>query len=534
MQSASEHVQKFQTPSRGWRRLLSNLLGIDLASLAGLRVGLAVVLLLDLWYRSQDLVAHYTDKGILPRGARIFLYEEVDRTGQQYWWSLHMLIGDAWFQAILFLIAAWFAVWLLIGYRTRLSVAVSWVLLVSLQARNPMVQDGGDTLLKCVLFWSLFLPLGAVASVDRVLSSTPKPIPKRVVSVGTIALLFQVCMMYWFSVAMKQHPWWNEDYTAIYYTLSLDQFSTPLGQWLLQFPQLLIAMTAATFWLEWLGPLLAFSPVWTGRARTIAVFLFWGFHLSLGLTMELGLFPIIVMVSWIAFLPGEFWEKGAVVLRIGKTILASIFGQRTFSTLTRWAQNEERSHLSQSIFRHPERTRFHPRWYSSVVVTLLLCYVVAWNLRELDFDYWEKLLPRKTNIIGRITHLDQNWGMFAPNPPTDDGWYVMTGVLGDGSQVNLWDLGTSLPINKPSMVSKTYRNQRWRKYLLNLRMSNNAEHRRHFVNWLRGRWDRLEGKGWEGTEVKSIKLSFQLEQTPPPGCPGSPCKNIPLWKWNYE
>ena len=43
--------------------------GIDLRSLALLRVGLALLVIIDLVQRSFDLKAHYTDLGILPRWA---------------------------------------------------------------------------------------------------------------------------------------------------------------------------------------------------------------------------------------------------------------------------------------------------------------------------------------------------------------------------------------------------------------------------------------------------------------------------------
>ena len=120
--------------------------------------------------RGPELTAFYTDEGVLPRVARIELYEAVHQFGVAHQWSLHMLSGQAWAQLLLMLIAALFAFWLLIGYRTRLSAVACWILLLSLDARNPMILDSGDVLLRSMLFWALFLPLGARASVDSVLN----------------------------------------------------------------------------------------------------------------------------------------------------------------------------------------------------------------------------------------------------------------------------------------------------------------------------------------------------------------------------
>ncbi len=46
--------------------------------------------------------------------------------------------------------------------------------------------------------------------------------------------------------------------------------------------------------------------------------------------------------------------------------------------------------------------------------------------------------------------------MYAPAPPRDDGWYVMRGVLGDGTEVYLWDPGFPLPYGKPHRLSSTF------------------------------------------------------------------------------
>jgi hypothetical protein len=70
------------------------------------------------------------------------------------------------FQALLFGIAAVAALAMLVGYRTRLAVFVVWVLVLSIQVRNPFLDSSADDLLRLLLFWAMFLPLGAYWSVD--------------------------------------------------------------------------------------------------------------------------------------------------------------------------------------------------------------------------------------------------------------------------------------------------------------------------------------------------------------------------------
>ena len=73
------------------------LFAVDVRALAVLRMGMAVVILYDLAVRAPDLVAHYTDAGVLPRTARIAMMWDYH---EAWWMSLHMLSGQAWWQAV--------------------------------------------------------------------------------------------------------------------------------------------------------------------------------------------------------------------------------------------------------------------------------------------------------------------------------------------------------------------------------------------------------------------------------------------------
>lgn len=109
---------------------IRELFSIDTRSLALFRMGIALVLLWDLVDRSQDLVAHYTDFGVLPRDVAI--------SSLLAPWniSFHLISGNWQIQLLLFVVAAFFALTLLIGYKTRLSTILSWLLLSSLHNRN--------------------------------------------------------------------------------------------------------------------------------------------------------------------------------------------------------------------------------------------------------------------------------------------------------------------------------------------------------------------------------------------------------------
>lgn len=455
---------------------------VDARSLGAFRVGLGVWLLLDLLVRSFDLTAHYTDAGVMPRLARIELYDLPPGSDRRYWLSLLMTAGDPWLVRGLFAAGAVAYALLAVGYRTRAAAVAAFAFNCSLQSRIPTVCDGGDALVRVLLFWSLFLPLGGRLSLDVALGRT-RPVSDRVCNPATFALLAQVGWVYVFSAAGKNDPVWHTDHTALYYALSLDSFATPLGRWLAPHDWLTRPLTFAAYWLEWVGPLALLVPLRTPWLRLAVVLFFWAFHLGTAATLNLGLFPPAGVLAWVPFLPGVVWERGP--LKAGSPSAGE-----------------------------PARLG----WAATVFVGAVWVYLLAWNLREVN-PWWERVLPRQANVVARLLRVDQDWGMFAPRPMVGDGWYVMEGTLADGRVVNLWDETVPLPVEKPADVAGTYVNTRWRKYLTNLWEPAYGPQRRDFALWLARRWDDAHPGG---PPVVGCELAVMRELTPPPGEPAPP------------
>src|SRR5215212_5871678 len=281
--------------------------GADLRSLATFRIVLALLVLSDLANRATDLSAHYTDAGIMPRTVL------VEQVLSPWAFSLNLMNGGGLFQALLFGVAAFAAFGMLLGYRTRLMTFVVWLLLLSIQLRNPLLNGSESPMLRMLLFWGMLLPLGAYWSVDGARSALPRsalPRPSpRFLSLATFGLFMQIAFVYWFTAALKSGPEWRTDYTALYYALSLDQLATPVGHMLLDFPTLLQVLTFGTFVLEALGPLLLFCPVFTGPVRTGAALAFMSLHFGIWLTMDIGIFPWISAFCMVCFFPTWFWDR---------------------------------------------------------------------------------------------------------------------------------------------------------------------------------------------------------------------------------
>ena len=133
----------------------------DVRALALMRIGICIILFIDLAIRALSIKAFFTDEGILP------LEILKNYNWNPYYFSFHTISGDLWFQALLFIMNAVSIILLLVGYRARLFTFICWVFLVSLHNRNPFILQGGDELLRILLFWAIFLPWGERYSLQK-------------------------------------------------------------------------------------------------------------------------------------------------------------------------------------------------------------------------------------------------------------------------------------------------------------------------------------------------------------------------------
>jgi hypothetical protein len=419
----------------------------------------------------MDFRAHYTDFGILPSAA-------LAGYGWISVWTLHALASPSPAAVgLLFALAAAAAVALLLGWHSWSATFVSWLLLSSIQYRQPALCFGGDVMLRMLLFWGLFLPLGARFSLDARRHAERTPAGNRSVSVAGAALLLQVCGVYWFSVLNRTGPtWWNG--TALHYALHYDYFASRFGLLLREHEAWLPSMTYAAIWFEGLGPFLAFVPVATGCFRTLAVVLFIGFHATLGLLFNLGLFPAVFCVAWLAFLPEWFWRR----LPVRAETAAA--GGRPWD---RWSD------------------------LRNALAAVALAFVIASNLSTVRGDavVLNHSPPSAWDLPARLIRIDQRWGLFAPDPPIHDGWYAMKGVRADGQEVDLLDPTKPFSFGKPPVVSETM-NIRWREYLFRLELEARDPRWVPYGRWLCRSFDESRAGG---TRLARAYVYYVQERT---------------------
>ncbi len=278
------------------------LLELDLRSLVLFRVGLALLIMFDLFSRLSDIRVFYSDEGIFPR------IPQLQSDLNSWFFSIYYANGTVGFQFFLFFIEFLFALLLLIGYRTKFSTFIIWFFHTSMHVRCPVILDGADWYFRLLLFWSIFLPLGAYCSVDRALSSSNEKISKSIFCVGNIAIFLQTAYMYWFSVVVKLHNVeWAQGY-AVYYSLSEIQYASDLGFMLLHaLPMNFLRFLGhLVLLIEIFSPALLFGP---SIIRWVGILSIFFMQIGFGLCLDIIFFPFVCICALFPFIPTSFWDK---------------------------------------------------------------------------------------------------------------------------------------------------------------------------------------------------------------------------------
>ena len=449
---------------------------LDLRAMALMRIAVAAVVLTDLAIRSTDLEAHYANLGVLPLNV---LYQYC---WNPYQFSFHAITGLWQGEALLFLLEAAAAVALLLGYHTRLMTIISWLLLVSLQNRNPLIGQGGDDLMRMLLFWGIFLPWGRLYSLDA--KGKEEPLDYHYFSAATVAYIVQLALVYWCTALLKHAPEWSKEGTAIYYALSLDQLLMPGGRLLYPHYDAMRFLTFATYYTEMLLPFVLFIPFGVKWWRLLFVGVLYSFHIGISLTLFVGLFYLVNMASVLGLLPP--WTMNWLDRHIRTR------AQRLGPRLAQWRPSLEQWRRLPFQFRveaswqRSTHTNRRLRIIREAFVSVLLVYVCWWNLDSIAKPEWYMREPIRW--FGYLFRTDQHWGMFAPAVFKDDGWYILDATTKNGQHIDLNRKGRPLTYDKPQSVMALFKNDRWRKYSENYLFVSNNYMRPYYCNYLLRIW----------------------------------------------
>lgn len=264
----------------------------DLRAVGVFRMLLALTILFDQCVRLGDWQAFHSVAGLVSLAD--------SRAWESAWlWSLYWLSDSPALPVVLEALRFVASIALLLGIRSRAAAFVLFAVLASLAARNPLVLQHGDRVLIVMTFFAAFLPLGERLSLSRLwFGGTSAPLYR---SAATAAYAVQVLLVFFMAGILKTgDPWWP-DGTAISMALHLEAFTSEFARLWRHWDWLVKPLTWFVFWLECLAPLLALVPSYYSRLVGLGALI--ALEIGIYLSLEVGLFPLISVVSLVPLAP---------------------------------------------------------------------------------------------------------------------------------------------------------------------------------------------------------------------------------------
>lgn len=284
--------------------------------------GLMPVEAMDPWLQRTHRVSVFRGPVGIP-----FLQDALPKEAAQAWANWCNTFGGG---ATLFFLWLASLMAMTLGWRTRWTTILAWLLTVSLHNRVSWVLNGGDAVYRNALFYLMFAPAGAAWSLDslrRTLrayrdpaegfdrhTGRAEPEPAMIPPWSPRLLQIHLCFIYVFTGLSKvvNEDWYGGD--AVYWSLqdlALGRFpysAVPIPLWLCRMASWITLAFEIGF------PLL----VVVGRLRPWVLFVGIGLHLGMLVVYEIGWFSVVMVIWYLTFLSGEgvarFFERLCVRL----------------------------------------------------------------------------------------------------------------------------------------------------------------------------------------------------------------------------
>lgn len=199
------------------------------------------------------------------------------------------------------------ALFLTIGYKTRLASVITFVLILLFHERNTLLFTSGDSLLRILAFYLMISNSGAAYSVDSIIRKIKNREALLAPKWNRLLIKYQVSIFYFFAAIPKTGANWMNG-TAIYYALNNPNFARILMPWLQSVPILVKMITWGALAIEYATPFL----LWIPRAHLLAISLVTALQLGIFFTMNIGMFQITSIVAVLIFLEktdiDRFWK----------------------------------------------------------------------------------------------------------------------------------------------------------------------------------------------------------------------------------
>ena len=280
-------------------------------TLAVIRILVAGMLFYTHLVWTLELPAFFGDSGMLPRA-----YRELYHFGTSYSWSHFDWLSSTTWMWVSHYAGLLVILLFLIGWQTRITGCVSFLLVVSYANRSIGSQFGLDQINAFLCFYLAISDCGRVYSLDAWLRGRQGRGGGSFTVMNNIAtrlIQIHVCVVYLFAGLGKLQGtyWWNGE--AIWGALASYEYQTVDMTWIADHMWLVnIATLVALAW-EVTYPFL----IWPRLTRPIVLTLAVCLHLGIGAFMGMLTFGLIMLFGNLAFVEPDFWGKccGPAMLR---------------------------------------------------------------------------------------------------------------------------------------------------------------------------------------------------------------------------
>ncbi|MGH2727901.1 MAG: HTTM domain-containing protein [Actinomycetota bacterium] len=268
----------------------------SVATLTVLRIAFGVIMFFWAVAIAPDAINFFSSDGVLP----------AHPTAGPRWGLLALFHSDIAIVAVTVLLLV-SAACLAAGYRTRLAAVCAWVALMSFTRRDPFIFNSGDAVLRNFALFLALAPAGEALSLDRWRADRAGlwRFPER--APWALRLFqIQVSTVYLFTVWAKARGerWFAG--TAVSESLRVDDLlRLRLPDSLTDSVLLANLLTFGTLAVELSLAIL----IWNRRWRPYVIVAGIALHFFIEVTFALGFFSMVMIASYISFVPEDAMER---------------------------------------------------------------------------------------------------------------------------------------------------------------------------------------------------------------------------------
>lgn len=259
--------------------------------LAILRIGAALSLIGKILseFRVQGLL--YGSSGLVPPDIAVYSQNPYIPTIPGIYRHLHIFSFETSFLKAFFLCQLIFAFLLLLGYMTRFSAFICWLMMVIVFNSSHLTSYGFDAILLTLLFYCLVFPVGNYLSMDKGVSRPDSSLLR----IFHKTIQIHVCLIYFVNGISKVHGTGWQDGSGLWDAINQPQFHsllTPFLQKIFMIPYLPAVVSMSIIFIELAYPFL----IWVKGMNRVILVLILLLHAFIGVVMGLWLFAFAMII----------------------------------------------------------------------------------------------------------------------------------------------------------------------------------------------------------------------------------------------